>query len=134
MARCACQPDILVLSGTFPTFQLIGVALPKPQLEILSGPWHIRIQGPHMLISMRTRLVICSAMFVVFAIAILAQDVACKSEPLPLGKLIDVGGYRVHPYCIGAGSPAVVIVGAGFSFAGGAGPAGSREVYAGMFL
>src|SRR5579864_2710829 len=36
--------------------------------------------------------------------------------PAPLGKLIDVGGYRVHLYCIGAGSPAVVIVGAGYSF------------------
>jgi len=34
----------------------------------------------------------------------------------PLGKLIDVGGYRVHLYCIGSGSPAVVIVGAGYSF------------------
>jgi len=30
--------------------------------------------------------------------------------------LIDVGGYRVHLYCIGAGSPALVIVGAGYSF------------------
>ncbi len=37
-------------------------------------------------------------------------------EPPPLGKLIDVGGYRVHLYCIGTGSPTVVIVGAGFSF------------------
>ena len=34
----------------------------------------------------------------------------------PIGKLIDVGGYRVHLYCIGSGSPAVVIVGAGYSF------------------
>jgi len=34
----------------------------------------------------------------------------------PLGKLIDVGGYRVHLYCIGTGSPTVVIVGAGYSF------------------
>lgn len=34
----------------------------------------------------------------------------------PLGKLIDAGGYRVHLYCIGSGSPAVVIVGAGYSF------------------
>lgn len=117
IARYACQPDILILSGTFPTFQLIGETLSKPQLEILSGPWHIRIA--HMQTSMCTRLVICSAMFVVFAIAILAQDVAYKSDPLPPGKLIDVGGYRVHLYCIGAGSPAVIIVGAGFSFDGG---------------
>jgi pimeloyl-ACP methyl ester carboxylesterase len=37
-------------------------------------------------------------------------------SPPPLGKLIDVGGYKVHLYCTGAGSPTVVIVGAGFSF------------------
>jgi pimeloyl-ACP methyl ester carboxylesterase len=36
-------------------------------------------------------------------------------EPSLLGKLIDVGGYRVHLYCTGTGSPTVVIVGAGFS-------------------
>jgi pimeloyl-ACP methyl ester carboxylesterase len=34
----------------------------------------------------------------------------------PLGKLFDVGGYRVHLYCTGSGSPTVVILGAGFSF------------------
>jgi hypothetical protein len=34
----------------------------------------------------------------------------------PIGKLIDVGGYRVHLFCIGSGSPAVVIVGSGYSF------------------
>jgi pimeloyl-ACP methyl ester carboxylesterase len=39
-----------------------------------------------------------------------------QNPPAPLGKLIDVGGYRVHLYCTGTGSPTVVIVGAGFSF------------------
>ena len=39
-----------------------------------------------------------------------------QTTPQPLGKLVDVGGYRVHLYCTGSGSPAVVIVGAGFSF------------------
>jgi pimeloyl-ACP methyl ester carboxylesterase len=39
-----------------------------------------------------------------------------QNTPPPLGKLVDVGGYRVHLYCIGTGSPTVVIVGAGFSF------------------
>src|SRR6059058_1492049 len=39
-----------------------------------------------------------------------------QTAPQPLGKLVDVGGYRVHLYCMGTGSPAVVIVGAGFSF------------------
>jgi pimeloyl-ACP methyl ester carboxylesterase len=37
-------------------------------------------------------------------------------SPAPLGRLVDVGGYRVHLYCTGAGSPAVMIVGGGFSF------------------
>jgi pimeloyl-ACP methyl ester carboxylesterase len=41
---------------------------------------------------------------------------AAQNSPAPLGKLVDVGGYRVHLYCTGAGSPTVVIVGAGFSF------------------
>ena len=39
-----------------------------------------------------------------------------KVEPQPLGTLVDVGGYRVHLYCIGRGSPTVMIVGAAFSF------------------
>lgn len=41
---------------------------------------------------------------------------ADQNQPAPPGKLVDVGGYRVHLYCTGSGSPAVVIVGAGFSF------------------
>jgi pimeloyl-ACP methyl ester carboxylesterase len=39
-----------------------------------------------------------------------------QAAPQPSGKLVDVGGYRVHLYCTGSGSPTVVIVGAGFSF------------------
>jgi len=41
---------------------------------------------------------------------------ADQNPPVPLGKLVDVGGYRVHLYCTGRGSPTVVIVGGGFSF------------------
>ena len=37
-----------------------------------------------------------------------------KSRPLPIGTLVDVGGYRVHLYCLGQGSPTVMIVGALF--------------------
>jgi pimeloyl-ACP methyl ester carboxylesterase len=49
--------------------------------------------------------------------ATLGQTVgAAQNSPAPLGKLVDVGGYRVHLYCMGTGSPAVIIVGAGFSF------------------
>ena len=52
-----------------------------------------------------------------FPFATLAQTTTpAQSAPQPLGKLVDVGGYRVHLYCTGSGSPTVVIVGAGFSF------------------
>jgi pimeloyl-ACP methyl ester carboxylesterase len=35
---------------------------------------------------------------------------------VPPGKLINLGGYRIHLHCTGAEQPTVVIVGAGFSF------------------
>src|ERR1039457_7239830 len=46
---------------------------------------------------------------------IVAQSPKPSPSPPP-GQLVDVGGYRVHINCTGAGSPVVVIVGAGFSF------------------
>ena|SRR5579863_962708 len=61
----------------------------------------------------------------IVAVCALLSLIRCPSQasaqtnqivPAPPGKLIDVGGYRVHLYCIGAGSPAVVIAGAGYSF------------------
>jgi pimeloyl-ACP methyl ester carboxylesterase len=52
----------------------------------------------------------------VLPIATQAQTVGSdQSFPPPIGKLVDVGGYRVHLYCTGAGSPTVVIVGATWS-------------------
>lgn len=38
------------------------------------------------------------------------------ASPPPLGRLVDAGGYRVHLYCTGTGSPAVMVVGGAFSF------------------
>jgi pimeloyl-ACP methyl ester carboxylesterase len=55
-------------------------------------------------------------MLCAFPAAVLAQVTPAQKSPETLGKLVDVGGYRVHLYCTGAGSPAVVIVGAGYSF------------------
>lgn len=58
-----------------------------------------------------------SALLVVAPAPISAQSVSTnQNPPTPLGELVDVGGYRVHLYCTGTGSPTVVIVGAGFSF------------------
>jgi pimeloyl-ACP methyl ester carboxylesterase len=44
-----------------------------------------------------------------------SQTTSITSRPPPLGTLVDVGGYRVHLYCVGQGSPTVMILGA-FSF------------------
>jgi pimeloyl-ACP methyl ester carboxylesterase len=41
---------------------------------------------------------------------------AWMTIPVPLGSLVDAGGYRVHLYCTGAGSPTVLIAGGAFSF------------------
>jgi pimeloyl-ACP methyl ester carboxylesterase len=51
----------------------------------------------------------------VLAIFFLLSSAAAAQPYPPLGRLIDVGGYRVHVYCTGEGSPTVVIAG-GFSF------------------
>lgn len=38
------------------------------------------------------------------------------ASPSVLGTLVDLGGYRVHLYCTGQGSPTVVVASGGFSF------------------
>jgi pimeloyl-ACP methyl ester carboxylesterase len=63
------------------------------------------------------RAAIVLALCCAFPIVTLAQTASTpQNAPPPLGKLVDVGGYRVHLYCTGTGSPTVVIVGAGYSF------------------
>jgi pimeloyl-ACP methyl ester carboxylesterase len=52
--------------------------------------------------------------FPVFA-PMVAQSPMTAPHPPP-GQFVDLGGYRVHLYCVGEGSPAVMVVGAGFSF------------------
>ena len=64
----------------------------------------------------RIRLTI-TAIFCMLPVAIFAQTNSTdQKSPPPIGKLVDVGGYKVHLYCTGQGSPTVVIVGAGLSF------------------
>lgn len=55
------------------------------------------------------------ALAAVFAISAHSQTV----EPPPLGKMIDLGGYRIHLYCTGKGRQTVVLSpgGGDFSFA-----------------
>ncbi len=62
------------------------------------------------------RLTVVCTLLCVLSIATPAQTRGLdQSPPPPLGKLVDVGGYRVHLYCTGARSPTVVIVGAPYS-------------------
>src|SRR5882762_11976985 len=39
-----------------------------------------------------------------------AQAFARSTAPAPPGRLIDIGGYRLHLYCVGEGSPTVVLL------------------------
>jgi pimeloyl-ACP methyl ester carboxylesterase len=61
------------------------------------------------------RAVLCIALILSSCLTGKSQT-PIKPRPLPLGTLVDVGGYRVHLYCLGQGSPTVMIVGAAFSF------------------
>ena len=55
------------------------------------------------------------ALLVVAMVNVQAQSVP-RASSSPLGSLVDVGGYRLHLYCTGSGSPTVIITGAGYSF------------------
>lgn len=50
------------------------------------------------------------------ALALGSGVLHAADDPAPLGALIDLGGYSVHLYCTGVGSPTVVVAGGGFSF------------------
>jgi pimeloyl-ACP methyl ester carboxylesterase len=57
-------------------------------------------------------LAICAVL-----VGIVQTCLAQSAPPYPApGEMVDVGGYRVHVFCRGEGSPTVIIVGAGFSF------------------
>jgi pimeloyl-ACP methyl ester carboxylesterase len=50
------------------------------------------------------------------SLLLLCAVAAWGQAPAMPGRLVDVGGYRIHLHCTGAGSPTVFILGAGFSF------------------
>src|SRR5579859_7534694 len=57
-----------------------------------------------------------AGLFLVSSLCLTANPALDRVQPPVLGKLIDVGGYRVHIYCTGTGTPTVIVVGGGFSF------------------
>jgi pimeloyl-ACP methyl ester carboxylesterase len=61
-------------------------------------------------------LFLCSVSCVLPNVALTQTAGETQQTPPPLGRLVDVGGYRVHLYCVGTGGPTVVILGAGYSF------------------
>ena len=46
---------------------------------------------------------------VIFCLAVSASAAAGSSAPTPPGKLVDLGGHKLHVNCTGKGSPTVVI-------------------------
>src|SRR5882724_1821928 len=58
-----------------------------------------------------------SAAKLIFSLLLVLQAVEGE-EPVPLGKLVDIGGYRLHLYCTGRGKQTVVLSpgGGDFSF------------------
>lgn len=64
-----------------------------------------------------TKFVFFALISLVYPVNHLAQTTT-KIEPKPPGKLIDIGGYRLHINCTGKGGPTVILIaGAGdFSF------------------
>ena len=61
------------------------------------------------------RAVLCAELLLSVTFTATSQTQTQATPPMP-GTLVDVGGYRVHLYCTGQGSPTVMIVGAAFSF------------------
>lgn len=53
---------------------------------------------------------------ILLLLSLLPAATADPISPPMLGKLVDVGGYRVHVYCTGDGSPTVVVAASSFSF------------------
>jgi len=53
--------------------------------------------------------------FLLFAIAH-AQQGSSRQEYPPPGRLVDIGGRKLHLYCSGTGSPAVILVAGGGAF------------------
>jgi pimeloyl-ACP methyl ester carboxylesterase len=49
--------------------------------------------------------------------ALTAAAMLAAAPPAPPGKLVDIGGRRLHVYCSGSGSPTVVLVAGGQAFA-----------------
>jgi pimeloyl-ACP methyl ester carboxylesterase len=75
----------------------------------------LRVAGTGKIVPKWHRRVLV-ALMLVFLAPSPGRTQARNVAPQPLGTLVDVGGYRVHLYCVGSGNPTVVITGAGYSF------------------
>ena len=59
----------------------------------------------------RAALIGCASLLVIMAAGSIYQAIATAREQRlypPPGRLADAGGYRLHIYCTGEGSPAVI--------------------------
>lgn len=69
-----------------------------------------------MIFIQKLRLTALAAFVASAGIERLSAQAATPAQYPPTGKLIDVGGYRVHLNCVGSAGPTVMIVGSSYSF------------------
>ncbi len=60
------------------------------------------------------RIVLALVMFILVAVGVIfivgaRAKATLKAKYLPIGQMVDVGGYKLHLYCQGTGSPTVVM-------------------------
>lgn len=99
---------------------MCNALLSKTLIQCLTEIGHIRTTGYGRFIrsnTMSPTYIIPSLRSFAFLLAISVSAVAQQSIPPP-GKLVDIGGYRLHLNCTGKGDPTVVLIpgGGDFSF------------------
>ena len=86
---------------------------------------------------MRAANLTCSILLILvmgISASITTAQTGNAASPPPLGKLIDVGGYRVHLYCTGTGRPPRHHRWCGIFIRLGPHSARSREVHPGLHV
>jgi pimeloyl-ACP methyl ester carboxylesterase len=92
---------------------LIAVPLLLSLATILAAAWEAKQTALFLRHVLRYTLLAEISLVLVLAISGLVYERASQARDLrfypPCGRLIDIGGYRLHLYCTGAGSPTVIL-------------------------
>jgi pimeloyl-ACP methyl ester carboxylesterase len=90
----------------------VAPALPSPAIPSEDVPTAAKFGWRRWLAYALTGLVAASLLVALAGFCFESHVVARDAKRFPMrGQLVDVGGYRLHLYCTGAGSPTVVLSG-----------------------